>query len=188
MTTLGMILGFWAQLREQFLFLHPFLAVITCILSGITAGITIWLYWRTRPRLVPPAGLSEGGVIINWSGHALPEAPWRNAYTVWEPKEAVSFKTESWNTLQASVQKMLRELPIDLEKRLLRGDPRMVIAIPQLAAGLSILLAILHGRDGIFPCITCPLKVENTKNTFMLPEPINLSDVRFTAREERKIE
>ena len=185
MTTLGMVLGFWAQLREQFLFLHPFLAVITCVLSGITAGITIWLYFRTRPRLVPAAGLSEGGVIINWSGHPLPEAAWRSAYTVWEPQDAPKFNTESWSTLRNSVQKLLRELPIDIEKRLLRGDPRVVVAIPQLAAGLSILLAVLHGRDGIFPCVTCPLKAGTT---FVLPEPINLGDVRFEAREERKLE
>lgn len=185
MTKLGIVMGFGAQMRELFLFLHPFLAVITCILSGITACITIWLYFRTRPRLVPPAGLSEGGVIVNWSGHPLPDATWRTAYTVWEPKEAPKFNTESWSTLRDSVQMMLRELPIDLERRLLRGDPHMVVAIPQLAAGLSVLLAVLHGRDGVFPTITCPLK---KGNTFALPEPVNLSDIRFEARETRKVE
>ncbi len=171
------------ELREFVVFWHPFIAVVTCILSGITAGITIWLYFRTRPRMMP-SGLPQGTVIINWTGHPLPEAAWRNTCAIWEPKTAPKFNTESWSTIRDSVQKMMRELPVDIEKRLLLGNPDIVVAIPQLAAGLAVLLAVLHGRDGVFPTVTCPLKCGDS---FILPEPFNLAQVRFEERIERKI-
>ena len=53
----------------------------------------------------------------------------------------------------------------------------IIIAIPQLGIGVSMLLAILHGQTGVFPRITSPLR--KAEGGFWLPEPIDLGALRF---------
>jgi hypothetical protein len=106
------------------------------------------------------------------------------ACKVWQPVAAPSFNVESWDTIRQSVSRMIYDMPRELQLRLLRGDPNLVIAIPQLAAGLSILLASLHGQSGVFPSITSPLR--RTDGTFWLPEPASLSEIRLQSREQRE--
>lgn len=167
-------IGRW--IREVIIFWQPFIVFVT-------GCITFWLLIRTRPIIPKHSILEPGAVVINWSGHPLPEAHWLSPFRVWEPKQPPHFNTESWETILLSIQKLIRDLPQDIQLRMLQGDHNIVIVIPQLAGALSVLLAYLHGTMGVFPTVTCPLR--SREGGFKLPEPANLSDIRLRARSER---
>ncbi|RME87429.1 MAG: hypothetical protein D6785_02030 [Planctomycetota bacterium] len=165
------------MLRQAVIAMQPFVVFLT-------GCFTFYLILRTRPRRLKVQKTDSGSVIINWTGHPLPESDWAKNLRVWTPDKAPYFNTQSWNSLRDSVHKLIRGLPDDLQFRLLKGDPKLIIPIPQLAAGLSVLLATIHGKSGTFPTITCPLRKED--DSFMLPEPVSLSEVRLEARDERE--
>jgi hypothetical protein len=174
------VLSFFTELRDAALFIQPFIVFFT-------GCFTAWLLIRTRPRKFKPVKVSKEMVIINWSGHPRPkEASWTKKARLWEPTKPPYFNTSSWGTLRDSVQKLWTTLPEDIQTRLLQGDPHIVIVVPQLAAGLAMLLAIIHGKTGVFPTITCPLKMKD-KNEFHWPTPLNLSYVRMENRKHREI-
>ena len=172
--------------REFLVMFQPFLVFVNVILGIVISATTLYLLIRTRPGNVKSQMPSAGTVVINWSGHPLPETPWLTPFKVWEPLQAPQFDVTSWETLQDSVKKMMRGLPKDLQMRLLRGGYDVVVVVPQLAAGLTILLATLHGKMGVFPTITCPLR--KSDGSFWLPDPISLGEVRLRSREERETE
>ena len=171
-------------LRDIFLNFQPFVVVFNGLLGLTIGAISLRLLLRTRPRMVKNQLLKPGAVIINWSAHPLPpHCKWLVPFKVYTPDVPPHFCIDSWVDIQRSVQNMIRQLPRDLQLRMLQGDPDIIIVIPQLAAGLSILLAILHGQTGVFPTITCPLRKED--GTFWLPEPVSLSEIRMNNRLKR---
>lgn len=171
---------FIEYLRYIVIFLQPFLVFIT-------SCVTIWLLWRTWPKKIKAdTTASNESIIVNWSGHPLPDASWIKGIKVWTPQAPPYFNTESWQHLEDCVQKMIKNLPQDIQLRLLKGDSDVIIVVPQLAAGLTILLAVLHGIMGGFPTVTCPLRKGN-ENNYQLPAPINLAKVRLLSREKREM-
>ena len=173
----------FTYLREIFLNFQPFVVVFNSLLGLTIGAISLHLLFRTRPRVLKSQLLKPGAVVINWSGHPLPRCEWIVPFKVHTPENAPHFCTDSWLDIQRSVQNMFRQLPRDLQVRMLQGDPDVIIVIPQLAAGLSVLLAVLHGQTGVFPTITCPMRKEG--GTFWLPEPISLSEIRINSRLKR---
>lgn len=170
---------FFSTLREFVICLQPFIVFLT-------GCFTAWLLFKTRPRRFQKLEITTNSVIINWSGHPLPDADWLESYQVWTPEKMPYFNTDSWDTIRASVHTLLKQLPQDILYRLYKGEPNVIIVIPQLGAGLAILLAVLHGENGCFPVITCPLKREGAGG-FWLPEPIRLGDLRMDSRRRRDL-
>ncbi|NUM34593.1 MAG: hypothetical protein HUU50_08620 [Candidatus Brocadiae bacterium] len=174
-------------LRNFFITIQPFAVIINVLLGTFISVITLYLFFKSRPRKIKTEMLKPGSIIINWSGHPLPgDTAWITPFQVWTPKEQPHFNVESWETIQISVLNMINRLPKDIEHRLLQGDPDIILVLPQLAAGVSVLLAILHGRIGVFPSITSPLR--KADGSFWLPEPINLGSIRLNSRYQREIE
>lgn len=163
-------------IRDIVVFLQPFIVFIT-------GCITIYFLLRTRPSKLQKIALSKKSIVINWSGHPLTKEPWLEEKRIWTPLQSPHFDTESWETLRKSATKLIKEIPKDIQARILRGDPDIVFVVPQLAAGLSVLMAILHGTIGGFPTITCPLRTKD--GSFTLPEPINLSELRLRSKNVR---
>ncbi len=165
------------------------LQLIGIILSVIFSGLNLYLFWKARPKKVQQYKSNQNSFVINWSGHPLPDnTKWieEKGIKVWTPKEPPNFNSESWENLIASIRKHILKLPIDLRKRVLRGDPDIIFVIPQFAPALALFLAIFHGISGSFPTITSPMRGEG--GSFFLPEPINLSELRFQARKDRELQ
>lgn len=169
-------MSFFIQIRNIIVFLQPFIVFVT-------GCMTLYFLLRTRPRKLQKVSLDKKAIIINWSGHPLPHADWLKQKRIWTPIESPHFDTSSWEATSKSAGKLIREIPKDIQVRILRGDPDIVFVIPQLAAGLSVLMAILHATIGSFPTITSPLRKK--EGTFTLPEPINLSELRLRSRNIR---
>lgn len=167
-------------IRSIFTQIQPFVVVFNSTLGLIIGGMTLYLLIRTRPRKVKSLLLQPGSIIINWSGHPLPEAYWTIPFKVWNPDSTPYFNVKNWETIQESVRKLVHSLSKDLQLRLMQGDPNIIIVIPQLAVSVSLLLATVHGLTGTFPTITSPLR--KSDGSFWLPEPLNLSKVRLNTR------
>ncbi len=172
------IKGFFQGFYETIKFLQPIFVAISTLL-------TIWIVVKSWPRKYSPNLDSSELLVINWSGHPLPKADWLQEAKVWNPQRAPHFNTDDWDSLMASVQKLLVSLPKEISMRLLHGDPRVVIVIPQLAVGAVILVASIHGFSGSFPTITSP--VQGKDGDFFLPPPISLREIRSKFRDLREI-
>lgn len=172
-----------STLREMFLTVQPFVVVFNGL---IAVTITLYLFYRSRPVKPVRIKFTSDALIINWTGHPLPKEEWLETFKIWIPKNPPVFNVSSWKSIQHSVRKMINDMPRDIQLRFYKGDPNIVIAIPQLAVGVSVLLATWHGKTGVFPTITSPLRKED--GTFWLPEPIRLSDIRLDSRKERNFD
>ena len=95
-------LVFLLSIRDVFIILQPYVVVFNSI---IAMSMTLYIYLRTRPKRLKMNLLSPGTVIINWSGHPLPNSPWIVPYKIYTPSTPPHFNVESWTTLQNSVQK-----------------------------------------------------------------------------------
>ncbi len=155
------------------------------ILLMITIQLyTLYLLIKSRPRKVKKYKLkSNNSIIINWSGHPLPQSEWLTDCKIVNQSGKVDFNVDSFEKIEESCQKLYLGLAKDVQNLILTGSTNVVFVIPQLASGAIILIAYLHGLSGYFPLISSPLRKDD--GSFWLPEPVSLSELRMSVRKER---
>jgi len=157
------------------------LTIVNTVLGVVISMMTLYLFLKARPKKHRRAKLGKDSLVINLTGHPLPSASWVEGLRVWEPDKPPAFNTtEGWGGLDGSLTRLVRELPEDVQKRLLGGDQDIIIVIPGLAPAALLLMVKLLGVTGTLPQFTAP--VRGSDGGFQLPEPISLSDYRLKNR------
>jgi len=173
--------SFWGSGLEMFLGLFEW------VITAIAAFFAVKIWFQVRVKKAKKFEMGEDPIVVNWTGHPFNES-WSVGVKIWnkEGSYVPKFNTDNPDTIIESAEKLVTDLPDDIEMRLRAGDPNVIIALPGLSVGLAFLLPVLHGVNGLFPTVTAPLRNPDT-GKFECFYPVNLQTTRMSYRGLREV-